>query len=208
LSSRRFVLRIGLVMLQGARHSHISALERASMETGIDIEVHELRKASDLESSEPNAIVMPGGESTTMRLTGNDAISSLLPAVFEWIRADQTRPVLGTCAGAILLADPGDGGDSLVDASVERNGFGSQTESFQAEIDAIALDREFPGVFIRAPRFVEMGDDAQVIARLGDEVVGVMTRNRMALTFHPELSQDSGFHEWLLETAAKQREGA
>ncbi len=195
-------------MLQGARHSHISALERASMETGIDIEVHELRKASDLESSEPNAIVMPGGESTTMRLTGNDAISSLLPAVFEWIRADQTRPVLGTCAGAILLADPGDGGDSLVDASVERNGFGSQTESFQAEIDAIALDREFPGVFIRAPRFVEMGDDAQVIARLGDEVVGVMTRNRMALTFHPELSQDSGFHEWLLETAAKQREEA
>ena len=205
MSSRRFVLRIGLVMLQGARHSHISALERASMETGIDIEVHELRKASDLESSEPNAIVLPGGESTTMRLTGNDAFSSLLPAVFEWIRADQTRPVLGTCAGAILLADPGDGGDSLVDASVERNGFGSQTESFQAEIDAITLDREFPGVFIRAPRFADIGDDAQVIARLGDEVVGVMTRNRMALTFHPELSQDSGFHEWLLETAAKQR---
>ena len=195
-------------MLQGARHSHISALERASMETGIDIEVHELRKASDLESSEPNAIVMPGGESTTMRLTGNDAISSLLPAVFEWIRADQTRPVLGTCAGAILLADPGDGGGPLVDASVERNGFGSQAESFQAEIDAIALDREFPGVFIRAPRFVEMGDDAQVVARLGDEVVGVMTQNRMALTFHPELSQDPGFHEWLLETAAKPGEGA
>ncbi len=205
MSSRRFVLRIGLVMLQGARHSHISALERASMETGIDIEVHELRKASDLESSEPNAIVLPGGESTTMRLTGNDAFSSLLPAVFEWIRADQTRPVLGTCAGAILLADPGDGGDSLVDASVERNGFGPQTESFQAEIDAITLDRDFPGVFIRAPRFADIGDDAQVIARLGDEVVGVMTRNRMALTFHPELSQDSGFHEWLLETAAKQR---
>ena len=175
------------------------------METGIDIEVHELRKDSDLESSELDAIVMPGGESTTMRLTGNDAISSLLPAVFEWIRADQMRPVLGTCAGAILLADPGDGGASLVDASVERNGFGSQAESFQAEIDAIALDREFPGVFIRAPRFVEMGDDAQVIARLGDEAVGVMTQNRMALTFHPELSQDSGFHEWLLETAAKQR---
>ena len=204
MSSRRFVLRIGLVMLQGARHSHISALERASSETGIGIEIHELRKASDLESSEPHAIVMPGGESTTMRLTGNDAISSLLPAVFEWIRADQMRPVLGTCAGAILLAEPGDGGGPLVDASVERNGFGSQAESFQAEIDAIALDREFPGVFIRAPRFADIGDDAQVVARLGDEAVGVMTRNRMALTFHPELSQDSGFHEWLLETTAKQ----
>ncbi len=207
MSSRRFVLRIGLVMLQGARHSHISALERASMGTGIDIEVHELRKASDLESSEPHAIVIPGGESTTMRLTGNDAISSLLPAVFEWIREDHMRPVLGTCAGAILLADPGDGRGSLVDASVERNGFGSQAESFQAEIDAIALDREFPGVFIRAPRFVETGDDAKVIARLGDEVVGVMTQNRMALAFHPELSQDAGFHELLLETASEQREG-
>ena len=195
-------------MLQGARHSHISALERASSETGIDIEVHELRKSSDLESSEPHAIVMPGGESTTMRLTGNDVISSLLPAVFEWIREDQMRPVMGTCAGAILLTDPGDGGGSLVDASVERNGFGSQAESFQAEIDAIALDRGFPGVFIRAPRFVEMGDDAQVVARLGGEVVGVVTQNRMALTFHPELSLDSGFHEWLLETAAKQLVGA
>jgi len=204
LSSRRFVLRIGLVMLQGARHSHISALERASSETGIDIEVLELRKASDLESSEPHAIVMPGGESTTMRLTGNDAISSLLPAVFGWIREDQMRPVLGTCAGAILLAEPGDGKGPLIDASVERNAFGSQADSFQAEVDAIALDREFPGVFIRAPRFVEIGDDAQVMARLGDEAVGVMTQNRMALTFHPELSQDSGFHEWLLETAAKQ----
>jgi len=198
------VLRIGLVMLQGARHSHISALERASSETGIDIEVLELRKASDLESSEPHAIVMPGGESTTMRLTGNDAISSLLPAVFGWIREDQMRPVLGTCAGAILLAEPGDGKGPLIDASVERNAFGSQADSFQAEVDAIALDREFPGVFIRAPRFVEIGDDAQVMARLGDEAVGVMTQNRMALTFHPELSQDSGFHEWLLETAAKQ----
>jgi 5'-phosphate synthase pdxT subunit len=191
-------------MLQGARHSHISALERASSETGIDIEVLELRKASDLESSEPHAIVMPGGESTTMRLTGNDAISSLLPAVFGWIREDQMRPVLGTCAGAILLAEPGDGKGPLIDASVERNAFGSQADSFQAEVDAIALDREFPGVFIRAPRFVEIGDDAQVMARLGDEAVGVMTQNRMALTFHPELSQDSGFHEWLLETAAKQ----
>ena len=198
------MLRIGIVMLQGARHSHIAALEMASSETGIDIEVHELRKLSDLESSDPHAIVIPGGESTTMRLTGNDAISSLLPAVFKWMREDQMRPVLGTCAGAILLAEPGDGGDSLVDASIERNGFGSQAESFQAEIEAIVLDREFPGVFIRAPRFSEVGDDAQIMAKLGDEVVGIMTQNRMALTFHPELSQDTGFHEWLLEMAAKQ----
>ncbi|MEC7708992.1 MAG: pyridoxal 5'-phosphate synthase glutaminase subunit PdxT [Candidatus Thermoplasmatota archaeon] len=197
------MIRIGLVMLQGARHSHISALESASRETGIGIEVHELRKSSDLESSEPHAIVIPGGESTTMRLTGNDPASSLLPAVFDWIRAYKERPVLGTCAGAILLAEPGDGGEPLVDAKIDRNGFGTQADSFQSRIEATALGREFPGVFIRAPRFIETGDKAQVTAKLDKEVVGVMTHNRMALSFHPELSNDSGFHEWLLLTAEK-----
>jgi len=195
------VLRIGLVMLQGARHAHISALEKASEETGIGIEIYELRKASDLASADPHALVMPGGESTTMRLTGNDPQSSLLPAVFDWIRSNDERPVLGTCAGAILLAYPEDGGKPLVDATIQRNAFGSQAESFQSRLDAVTLDREFPGVFIRAPRFVETGTDSEVTATLGEEVVGVRSQNRMALTFHPELSSDSGFHVWLLETA-------
>ena len=197
------MIRIGLVMLQGARHSQISALESASRETGIDIEVHELRKSSDLDSSKPHAIVMPGGESTTMRLTGNDPSSSLLPAVFDWIRADTERPVLGTCAGAILLAEPEDGGDPLVDAKIERNGFGSQADSFQCSVEATMLGREFPGVFIRAPRFTSSGVNAKVTAKLDDEVVGLVTYNRMALSFHPELSGDSGFHEWLLRAAEK-----
>jgi len=202
------VLRIGLVMLQGARHAHISALEKASVETGIGIEIYELRKASDLFSADPHALVMPGGESTTMRLTGNDPKSSLLPAVFDWIRSNDERPVLGTCAGAILLAYPEDGGDPLVDATIQRNAFGSQAESFQSRLEAVALDREFPGVFIRAPRFVETGIDSEVTATLGEEVVGVRSQNRMALTFHPELSSDSGFHVWLLETAEAISAGA
>ena len=202
------MLRIGLVMLQGARHAHISALEKASVETGIGIEIYELRKASDLFSADPHALVMPGGESTTMRLTGNDPKSSLLPAVFDWIRSNDERPVLGTCAGAILLAYPEDGGDPLVDATIQRNAFGSQAESFQSRLEAVALDREFPGVFIRAPRFVETGIDSEVTATLGEEVVGVRSQNRMALTFHPELSSDSGFHVWLLETAEAISAGA
>ena len=101
------------------------------------------------------------------------------------------------------MAEPGDGGDSLVDAKIERNGFGTQADSFQSNIEALALGREFPGVFIRAPRFTSSGAEAQVTAKLGNEVVGVMTNNRMALTFHPELSGDSGFHDWLLKTAKK-----
>ena len=195
------MLRIGLVMLQGARHAHISTLEQASEETGIGIEIYELRKASDLAYADPHALVIPGGESTTMRLTGNDPKSSLLPAIFDWIRSNDELPVLATCAGAILLAHPDDGGKPLVDATVERNAFGSQSESFQSPLDALALDREFPGVFIRAPRFAATSSHSEVTATLGGEVVGVRTQNRMALTFHPELSSDSGFHVWLLETA-------
>ena len=96
------MLRVGLVMLQGARHVHMAALNAAANEAGIEIEIHELRKATDLENAQPQAIVFPGGESTTMRLTGNDSTSGLLPALFDWIREDSKRPVLGTCAGAIL----------------------------------------------------------------------------------------------------------
>jgi len=201
------VLRIGLVMLQGARHVHIAALRRAADESGIEVEIYELRKASDLAAADPHAIVMPGGESTTMRLTGNDAASRLLPALFEWIRSDDSRPVLGTCAGAILLADPQDGGAPLVDADIDRNAYGSQADSFQATLKTSLLGRDFPGVFIRAPRFAAHGEAAEVSARNGDEIVGVRTGNRLALTFHPELSADIGFHRWLLETAAA-RSGA
>ena len=195
------MLRIGLVMLQGARHSHIAALMDASRKAGIEIEINELRKASDLIESEPHAVVIPGGESTTMRLTGNDPASSLLPALFDWIRSDDSRAVLGTCAGAILLAEPKDGGGPLIDAEIDRNAFGTQYDSFQAPLDALELGREFPGVFIRAPRFTRAGPDAIVAATMDEEIVGVRTANRLALTFHPELSPDSGFHVWLLETA-------
>ena len=201
------MLRIGLVMLQGARDSHISALMRASDELDIGGEVHELRKSTDLTESRAHAIVLPGGESTTMRLIGNDPTSSLLPALFEWIREDPSRPVLGTCAGAILLAEPDDGASPLVDATIDRNAFGNQADSFQAEIHATEIDREFPGVFIRAPRFKRVGPKGKIVATMGEEVVGVRTGNRMALTFHPELSPDASFHTWLLQRAKSHKEG-
>jgi len=108
-------------MLQGARHVHMAALNAAAESSGINIEIHELRKAADLSQAKPDALVFPGGESTTMRLTGNDAASRLLPAIFDWIRTDPTRPVLGTCAGAILLCDPRDGGEPLIAAEIDRN---------------------------------------------------------------------------------------
>ena len=197
------MLRIGLVMLQGARHVHMSALQRAADECSIEISLHELRMASDLVEADPHALVLPGGESTTMRLTGNHETSGLLPAVFDWIRNDPSRPVLGTCAGAILLSDPKDGGAPLIPASIDRNAYGSQSDSFQDEVYSEMLGREFPGVFIRAPRFDSIDDSAQVAATHEGEVVGIRHGNRLALTFHPELSTDTGFHRWLIEATAE-----
>jgi len=203
VTGRVVMLRIGLVMLQGARHVHMSALQKAADECGITISLHELRMASDLTEAEPHALVLPGGESTTMRLTGNHQTSGLLPAVFDWIRRDSSRPVLGTCAGAILLSDPQDGGDSLIPASIDRNAYGTQADSFQAKVFSEMLGRDFPGVFIRAPRFDSIEDSAKVAATYEGEVVGIRHGNRLALTFHPELSSDIGFHRWLIETAAE-----
>ena len=186
---------IGIAMLQGARHAHIDAIQRAATELSIDIEIVELRTMEDLEKHPIDALMLPGGESTVMRLRGNDATSRLLPSLYEWMRENESRPVLATCAGAILLADPQDGGEPLVDAEIDRNAFGRQADSFES-----ALDCGFPGVFIRAPRFGEVRDEVE--CTLSGEVVGVRRGNRIALTFHPELSDDSRYHRMLLEACA------
>ena len=186
---------IGIAMLQGARHAHIGAIQRAADELMMDIEVIELRTAEDLQKQSIDALMLPGGESTVMRLRGNDEVSRLLPELFSWMRENESRPVLATCAGAILLADPQDGGEPLVDAEIDRNAYGGQADSFES-----ALDCGFPGIFIRAPRFGDVRDPIE--CTLHGEVVGIRKGNRIALTFHPELSEDSRYHRMLLEACA------
>ena len=183
---------IGIAMLQGARHAHIDAIQRAATELSMNIEIIELRTMEDMEKHPIDALMLPGGESTVMRLRGNDTVSRLLPSLYEWMRENDARPVLATCAGAILLADPQDGGEPLVDAEIDRNAFGRQADSFEADLDCV-----FPGVFIRAPRFGEVRDTVE--CTLSGEVVGVRRGNRIALTFHPELSEDARYHRMLLE---------
>ena len=146
----RFLVVNGIAMLQGARHAHMDAILTAATELSMDIEIVELRTMEDLENRPIDALLLPGGESTVMRLRGNDATSRLLPSLYEWMRENESRPVLATCAGAILLADPQDGGEPLVDAEIDRNAFGRQADSFES-----ALDCGFPGVFIRAQDLVK-----------------------------------------------------
>ncbi len=197
------MVKVGLVMLQGARHAHLNALRSAAEDIGVNLEVGELRTPEDLASFEPDAMVLPGGESTTMRLTGGADGNGLLPAVFDWCRANPDSPTIAICAGVILLADPQDGGEPLIDAIVDRNAYGRQIDSFQAAIELSAdFDGNFPGIFIRAPRFESIGENIEIVASHQDEVVGIRCGATIALTFHPELSDDNRFHQWLLRACA------
>ena len=149
--------------------------------------------------------------------------------------AHPERPVLGTCAGAILLAAPGEDRSPYLAAGIARNAWGRQRESFEAVVEveldtptsdfkqvtpvgrdrfhhqplevassgAGLLDDGFPGVFIRAPRFEQETVTCTTVARLGDEVVGVLDGNKLGVTFHPELTMDRRFHRWLLTQAAE-----
>ena len=184
------MLTIGLAMLQGARREHIHALQRAAALLEVEIEIRELRKSTD--TTGLDGLILPGGESTAMKIASRS--EDLYSGLWKEIE-DSEIPVLGTCAGAILLSQQG-----LVTAPIERNGFGRQRESFQSQIQ-IDIDEEkiFPGVFIRAPRFSKGSPHA--IAWLDDEVVAILEGKCMALTFHPELTDNLCFHRWLLNEA-------
>jgi pyridoxal 5'-phosphate synthase pdxT subunit len=189
--------KVGVLSLQGDFACH-----RASLEP-LGVEVRRVTLPRDLEGLD--AIVLPGGESTTMlRLLAATGLRAPLEAFVR------ERPVLGTCAGLILL---GTGSDDLpapslatLDVSVARNAYGRQIDSFEAELDAPVLGGAFHGVFIRAPRIVRVGDGVEVVARRGPEAgaepVGVRVGKVVGLCFHPELTSDLRFHRWFLTEVA------
>jgi 5'-phosphate synthase pdxT subunit len=229
------MLRVGLAMLQGARHEHAEALRGAAGELNLDLEVVECRRGHEV-TADLDALVLPGGESTTMRIASQS--ESLLNGIYDWMDRFPDRPVLGTCAGAILLASPDQSRPPYLAAGIARNAWGRQRESFEAVVNvrlevaeasyrpvssaerdrfshqplemasqaAQRTESGFPGVFIRAPRFNRDAVHCTVIATMGDEVVGVLDGNRLGLTFHPELTLDRRFHRWLLTEASMQKE--
>ena len=157
----------------------------------------------------------------------------LLEAIYNWMDEHPNRPVLGTCAGAILLAAPSNERSPYINVQISRNAWGRQRQSFEADIE-VEMERlestgayvqrtpdvfghtplvvggsetqnssdAFHGVFIRAPRFESDGIDCEVVARLGEEIVGVRDGSKCAVTFHPELTNDRRFHAWLLNEIA------
>ena len=185
--------RVGVLSLQGDFERHARSLE------ALGVEPVRVTMPQDLEGVV--ALVLPGGESTTMlRLLE----STGLRAPFETFA--RSRPVLGTCAGLILLGSGSEGLPAptlgLLDVAVERNAYGRQIDSFSAEVQAPVLDGPFQGVFIRAPRIRRVGTGVTVVAEHRGEPVGVRQGVMVGLCFHPELTGDLRFHRWFLGEVA------
>jgi pyridoxal 5'-phosphate synthase pdxT subunit len=184
--------RVGVLGLQGDFAEHLHTLR------SIGAEAVDVRRPDQLD--EVDALIIPGGESTTIgKLAERYEIIPKLRA-----RIGEGMPVWGTCAGAIFLAKDVPGHPhpilSAMDISVERNAFGRQLESFEADIDVTQIGREpYHAVFIRAPKITRTGRGVETIAALDDgTVVAARQGNLMATSFHPELTADDRFHRYFL----------
>jgi 5'-phosphate synthase pdxT subunit len=195
-------VRIGVLSLQGAFAEHEALLG------SLGVRAVPVRLSADLEGL--SGLILPGGESTTMRKLIDrwglrDPILDL---------AARGAPLLGTCAGMILLARRISDGDEpvlpLIDISVRRNAFGRQLDSFEADVQVPVLgDRPVHGVFIRAPVVDQVAEGVDVLARLEDgRVVAVRQRNAIATAFHPELAGETRFHRLLVTMAGAYDEPA
>ena len=174
-------LTIGVLALQGAFREHVRVLR------DLGAKVVEVRLPRDL--SGLDGLVIPGGESTTiMRLAG---LYDLDVAI-----RDYQGPILGTCAGMIVLDRQHLG---IADLEVDRNAYGRQVRSFEAEVELAGDDRPLPGVFIRAPRIRDIGRDVEVLGELHDQPVLVRDGRLLLASFHPELTDDPRVHELFLE---------
>jgi pyridoxal 5'-phosphate synthase pdxT subunit len=173
---------IGVLALQGGFEAHAKALRE------LEVDVREVRTPEDLDGLD--GLVIPGGESTTIGL-GVEREGLAQPLV-EFARSG--RPVLGTCAGMIMLDREHLG---VLDIEVRRNAFGRQLASFETELsfEGAPLD----AVFIRAPWVEEVGDGVEVLAEVDGHPVAVRQGNVLAVAFHPELGTDLTLHRWLVD---------
>ena len=181
-------MRIGVLALQGGFAAHAAILR------GLGADVREVRVPEDLEGLD--GLVLPGGESTTMTLgIEREGLGGPLRAF-----AGAGRPVLGTCAGMIMLDRAHLG---IMDLVCERNAFGRQTRSFEADVDFAGTPLR--AVFIRAPWVTEHGPGVEVLAEVDNHPVAARQGDVLAVAFHPELTGETAVHAALLEAVSRGR---
>jgi pyridoxal 5'-phosphate synthase pdxT subunit len=193
---------IGVLGLQGDVEENVAATNQALQELHIDGNVEVVRYPEEIERVD--GLILPGGESTVQ--SSLVAIQRSMPVIKK--RISEGMPVLGTCAGMIMLSKRaydrivGDTKQKLIgnlDIVIERNAFGRQNDSFEADLSLSILGNDaFKGVFIRAPAVSEVGKDVQVVGKLNNKIVAVKQKNIIGTSFHPELSGDSRIHRHLI----------
>ncbi|MGA2285741.1 MAG: pyridoxal 5'-phosphate synthase glutaminase subunit PdxT [Dehalococcoidia bacterium] len=195
------MMRVGVLALQGSFAEHVQSFRR------LDVSASEVRLPEELAGL--HGLVIPGGESTTIsHLLQEFRLFSPLTRMIA-----KGFPVWGTCAGMIVLARrstdmlyPTLGG---LDVAVERNGWGRQVDSFEADIDVPVLGAApFHAIFIRPPVVTDVGAEVSCLAQIADRVVAVRQGNVLGTAFHPELTADLRFHRYFVEIIAGAKSGA
>ena len=186
-------MKVGVLALQGAFKLHVQALER------LGVEAIEVRTLENFEASQ--ALIIPGGESTTMSFLLES--SGIFEALQE--RSNNGMPILGTCAGMILLSSKITDGRNdqkplkLIDIEVRRNGYGRQINSFESDLMIEGFKDFFKGVFIRAPLVESVGEKVDVLAELNGQPIMCRQESTIVTSFHPELADDDRIHAEFLE---------
>lgn len=182
------VMKIGILALQGAVREHVGLVEACGHEALPIKRVEEL--------GEIDGLILPGGESTTMRrLMDRYGFTEVLRA--------SRLPMFGTCAGLILLAENIAGCDEghlgKLDITVERNSFGRQVDSFEEELTVAGIDEKALAVFIRAPHIRESGEGVSILSETNGKIVAVRSENHLGISFHPELTDSLVFHQYFMD---------
>jgi len=190
-------IKVGILALQGNVSEHVQAFRSACAlegEQNEDVEVVLIRHAGDIAGCD--GIVIPGGESTTLsHLIDKNDMREVLSS-FE-------GGFFGTCAGMVLLSSAVDDVRvtplSVLDISVDRNAFGRQRESFEAELTISGMDSPFHAIFIRAPVAESAGPEVEILCMIDEGIVAVRQGRHMAFSFHPELGSDMRLHTRFIE---------
>jgi len=194
-------MKLGILSVQGAFLEHELSLKKASKKMDFKADVYRVKSSQDILNLD--GLVIPGGESSTIsRLIERFEMKRIIKE-----KADQGMPIMGTCAGSILMASEGDEAVhksntsliSLMNTSVKRNAFGRQRYSFECGVDIKGICDNFPAVFIRAPAITECFSDCKPLAQIDGKIIAAEQENLLSLVFHPELTEDLRIHEYFLE---------
>jgi 5'-phosphate synthase pdxT subunit len=193
-------LKIGVVGIQGAISEHIKTMKDAMDQFNIAGKVFIIKDKKNLNLAD--AIILPGGESTTISKVL--CSSGLYDAIYNRVKSDDL-PILGTCAGCVILASELSDADkevkllSAMDMKIRRNAFGRQRESFEYNLEIKGFSDPYTAIFIRAPAIEEVGNNCEVLAEINGKIVLARQKRFIALSFHPELTDDLRIHRLFLD---------